>query len=558
MDPACGCGNFLVVAYREIRRLENEILIELKALGSLDSEAPELSIVDVDQFFGIEHREYSARIAESALWMTDHVVNNELSLSIGRDFHRIPLSKSPRIVIGDALDIDWSTILEPSPFVHILGNPPYQGSKKQTKERRKKIAEIADSLDAAGTLDLAAGWLIKASAYVPTGAKISFVTTNSIVQGEQVAQLWPLLFDKYRAELFFAHQTFAWITESANQANVHVVILGICDSENAPRDKKLYTYSDYKSQPTMTSVSQISPYLIDGSNLDNPKTVVRSSRNPRNGFNRLKIGSKPIDGGYYILTEAERKALLSKDSGLERFIRPFIGADEFLYGNKRYIIYLGDASPQDIAKHKSLRGIIKKVRRWRNGEIPNKKGNSFRKSPDKLADTPLAYHVTVVPSAPFLVIPEVTSEKREYIPIGWLEPPTIPSNLVKVSEEASLTDFALLTSAMHMAWSRIIGGKLESRYRYSIGILYNNFPIPPADQLAGLAARAQKVVDARANHLSESLENLYDPDLMPSDLRSAHKSLDRAVDIAYLGKPASDDQERIEHLLNMYEAVQGM
>ena len=555
LDPACGCGNFLVVAYRELRRIEHKILIELNKGKDPSSGAFLFPIVDVDQFYGIESRHYSARIAESAMWMTDHVLNNEFSLAMGIDFHRIPLRTSPQIHVGDALDMDWRAVIPLSECDYIVGNPPYSGSKRLSGQRAAQIKKLADGPDYDGTLDYAAGWFVKAAEFAAQKARVSFVCTNSLVRGEQVAQLWPLLYSKYDIEIVFGHQTFAWITDSTKKANVHVVIVGFCARKSAPINKRLYSYADYKSNPVPEAMGAISPYLINGDRLNNHRAVVSSSRKPRNDLKRLRIGSKPVDGGYFVLNEYEMTALVRRSPGLKQFIRPYVGGEEFLAGEQRYILYLVNASPSELRKYPAIGRIVRQVREWRHGRIPNKAGNRYRGDSRELADQPLKYHVTVVPDEPFLVIPEVSSERREYIPIAWLEPPTIPSNLVKILSNATLIDFALLTSAMHMAWVRVVGGALESRYRYSIYVLYNNFPVPKIEKPRLIEAAARKVLKVRKEHAGESLESLYDPDTMPVDLRRAHRALDRVVDRVYLGKPASSDVERIENLLNRYESI---
>ena len=556
-DPACGCGNFLSVAYREIRKLELEVLKELKMIGVFDLQNEEISVIDVHQFFGIEIREYSARIAETALWMTDHIANNEVSFELGMVFSRVPLNRSPSIVIDDALEIDWGALAgEKKAFSYILSNPPYKGSKKQTVSQRQQISAIAAGSTKSTTLDYVAGWIFKGAAMVQHGAKLAYVTTNSVVQGEQAAQIWPTILGTGQVEIYFAHQSFKWRTESVKSAAVHVVVMGLRPSEQEGLKKNLYRYTAYDDLTTVSLVSAISPYLISADNLRNANTVVHSALAPVNGMPKTTIGSKPVDGGYFILSEEERTELLAKEPEAEEFVRPYVGATEWLTGSLRYILYLEDIPPAQLRRLTNIKAIVQKVRLWRECRIPNKVGNKTRQNSDALADTPTKYHVTRVPNSSFLIIPEVTSERRKYVPIGWLEPPTIPSNLLKIVLNASLSDFALLTSSMHMAWLAHIGGRLESRYRYSTQVVYNTFPLPSQPskgKKSCVESLAQSVLDARGLFAGTTLEDLYDPDTMPPKLLKAHKSLDTAVDRLYRASPFDSNEERAEFLLGLYE-----
>ena len=329
---------------------------------------------------------------------------------------------------------------------------------------------------------------------------------------------------------------------------MHVVILGLDRRKAARAEKRLFSYPDINGDPEESDHAALSPYLFDAAGLSDPHLVVREESTPINGMGRLIIGSKPIDGGSYIFDPAERGEFLEAEPEAAPWLRPFIGAREYLRGGERWILTLHDTPPDVLARLPRVRERIAAVRAYRE--------DSKSAPTRKLATTPTLYHVNVIPDAPFLVIPESSSERREYAPIGWLEPPTIPSNLVRILSNATLADFALLTSAMHMAWLRHIGGRLKSDYRYSIGIVYNTFPMPPKDtDLSRLEPLAQAVLDARATHSGATLANLYDPDLMPPNLRRAHQVLDRAVDRLYRRSGFATERERVEYLFTTYEKI---
>ena len=549
-DPACGCGNFLIIAYRELRTLEIEVLKEMRPHGQLDLLAQSLSVVDVDAFYGIELGEFPAHIAEVALWMMDHIMNNRLSLEFGQTYARIPLEKSPHIRYDDALEFDWAELLPPEECSYVLGNPPFVGAKFQSSQQREQVRRIAALGGSGGTLDYVTAWFIKGGEYIQQSeAQIGFVATNSITQGEQVAQLWPILFDRCKLEIAFAHRTFAWGSDARGMARVHVVIIGLAKRNAAAREKRLFSYETVKGEPHESRHTALSPYLFDASGLTDPRIVVKESSQSLNGLPPSLSGSQPIDDGNYIFKADERAAFLQEEPNAEPYLRPFVGSREFLQGGERWILALQDARPADLKAMPKVVERMQAVRAFR--------AKSKRKSTLAIADYPTQYNVNVVPTAPFLVIPETSSERRTYIPIAWLEPPVIPSNAIRIIENASKPLFALLTSAMHIVWLRYIGGRLESRYRYSIGLVYNTFPMPPvpAERLERLTPYADAVLAARAAYPDATLADLYDPDVMPVDLRRAHRALDGAVDKLYRRSPFSSDRERVEHLLGLYEKM---
>ena len=561
-DPACGCGNFLIIAYRELRLLEIEVLREIRAAtATTTQEALDvglLSHVDVDQFYGIEIGEFPSRIAETALWMMDHIMNNRLSLEFGQTYARIPLEKSPHILNADALETDWTDLLPQEECSYVFGNPPFVGAKFQTTEQREQVRRIAalgrtglPGRQTGGTLDYVTAWFIKAGEYVKgSNVRIGFVATNSITQGEQVAQLWPVLFDRCELEIAFAHRTFAWGSDARGVAHVHVVIIGLGRAERATKDKRLFSYSDINGQPEETSHAALSPYLFDAGRLADPHLTVREEGRPINGMARLITGSQPIDNGHYIFDAEERTAFLAEEPAAEKFMRPYVGAREYLQGGERWILALQEASPTTLKGLPCVRERMSLVRDYRS--------KSKRKSTMAIADFPTRYNVEVVPTTPFLVIPEVSSERRQYAPIGWLEPPVIPSNKLRLLPDATLADFALLTSAMHMAWMRAVTGRMKSDYMYSVGVVYNTFPMPSGfgnTDKSKLESLAQAVLDARAAHPEATLADLYDPDLMPPNLRRAHLALDRAVDRLYRRTGFASERERVEHLFMLYEKM---
>ena len=557
-DPACGCGNFLIIAYRELRELEIEVLREIRAARGTEGQrefGTIQSVIDVDQFYGIELDEFPVRIAETSLWMMDHIMNNRLSLEFGESFLRIPLKKSPHIRKADALEMEWNELLPANQCSYVFGNPPFVGAKLQSRKQRSQVRRIAALGGSGGTLDYVTAWFIKAGEYIGQHSstenkpRIGFVATNSVTQGEQVGQLWPVLFDRLELEIAFAHRTFAWGSDARGKAHVHVVVIGLEHRGNAPHGRQLFSYDNLQGEPHESSHEILSPYLFDAGQLTNPHLIAHERSTPEAGMPKLIIGSQPIDNGNYILKADEQEELLRECPDAAPYIRPYMGSREFISGDERHILWLGDTSPT-VLRHPALSRRIKAVRVFRNA--------SPRASTRELASTPTRYCVNVIPSSPFLVIPETSSERREYVPIGWLEPPTIPSNALRVLENATKPLFALFTSAMHMAWLRHIGGRLKNDYRYSIGLVYNTFPLPAnlEEKLDGLEPFSDAVLDARAEHLDASLADLYDPDSMPPNLRRAHRKLDRAVDRLYRRKAFNSERERIEYLFAEYERHQ--
>jgi hypothetical protein len=554
LDPACGCGNFLVITYRELRRLEMEVIRALQK-GQQVMDVDHLVRLNVDRFYGIELDEFPAQIAQVALWLTDHQLNQEVSAAFGEYMVRIPLRSSATIANANALRTDWQGLLpDGKRYDYILGNPPFIGSKLMTEEMRNDILAVFPGVKGAGTLDFVCGWYGLAARYMKAhGGKhtrSAFVSTNSITQGEQVGVLWgPLLAQGFK--IHFAHQTFRWNNEARGVAAVHCIIVGYADFD--VERKRLFTYSGSRAEPVEETVRNINPYLVEGSD-----TVLYSRSSPLCSVPEIGIGNKPIDGGYYLLSTEEYEAFISKEPESKKYFRRWLGADEFINGWQRWCLWLGDTDPASLKRLPHVLELIDTVRRYRLGEIPAKSGREATAggSSKQLAVTPTRFHVEFIPDKPYLAIPEVSTERRRYIPIGFLQPDTLSSNKLRLLPSASLYHFGILTSEMHMTWMRYVGGRMKSDYSYSVKIVYNNFPWPqqPSEaQKSAVEAAAQGVLDARAQFPGSSLADLYDPLTMPPALLKAHQALDKAVDKCYRPQPFTSDAKRVEYLFEVYE-----
>lgn len=549
-DPACGCGNFLVIAYRELRELEIELLKELHAGQQTLLDVSTLSNIDVNQFYGIELFEFPTRIAEVALWMMDHIMNNKLSLAFGDYYARIPLKASPHIHNEDALDIDWATVLPAQSCSYVLGNPPFVGAKLQSEKQRSQVRRIAQLGGSGGTLDYVAAWFLKAGAYVQQGScHIGFVATNSITQGEQVAQLWPSLFARFNLEIAFAHRTFAWGSDARGKAHVHVVIIGLTKRDQETASKRLFTYSDINGDPVESQHRAISPYLFDASQLANRHLVVEETVHPIARVPKVVFGNMPNDDGYLIVSAEEREEILQREPDLIDVIRPLIGARDFINGEVRYCFWLEGVSPARLRQSKEISERIEHVRQYRLA--------STRPTTRELATTPWLFGEIRHTGEPYVIIPRHSSERREYVPMGFEDGESIAHDSCLFVPGATLSDFAILTSAMHMSWLRHVGGRIKNDYRFSSGLVLNTFPWPdvPDAQRAKIESAAQGVLAARKMFADATLADLYDPDVMPPALRAAHHTLDVAIDRLYRSAPFGGDRERAEHLFALYEKL---
>ncbi len=547
LDPACGSGNFLIIAYRELRRLEIEVLKQ--KFRHVDGErslqrvldVQQLTRLSVEQFYGIELDEFAARVAEVALWMIDHQLNNELGETFGSYFRRLPLRQSPHIVQGNALRIDWATVVSPERLSYILGNPPFVGHHLQNEQQKEDMGLLFSQNSAAGVLDYVSGWFHKAATLIKgTQIRVAFVSTSSIAQGEQVSILWSQLFEEFSINIFFAHQTFRWSNEAKGNAAVHCVIIGFGSFEIS--DKKIFTYKDINGDPELVSASQINPYLFDG-----PVVFLPNRSDPISRVPHMKYGSKPTDGGFFILSEEEKDLMIQEDARSEKYIRLFIGAHEYLHNKKRYCLWMVDADGSELKSIKPIYDRIGKVKEFRLAS----KAASTR----EYAKYPTLFRQITQPETDYILIPRHSSENRAYIPFGFLLKEVILTDSCFSLAGASLYHFGHLTSAMHMAWVRYVCGRLKSDYRYSKDVVYNNYPWPQAPteaQRAKVEASAQAVLDARAAHPTATLADLYDPLAMPPDLRAAHTALDRAVDQCYRKEKFTTELERIQFLFELY------
>ena len=546
LDPACGCGNFLVLTYRELRKLELEVLLELHGEQhemSLDA-VNQLSKLNVHQFYGIEIEEFPARIAEVALWLTDHQANVMLSQAFGQMYQRLPLRASPHIVPGNALRTDWRTVLPPEQCTYILGNPPFVGKHYQNADQHADMAVVFRDFKNTGDMDYVVSWFYKAAEYIQgTHIRVGLVATNSITQGEQVPVVWGLLFGRYRVKIHFAHRTFAWESEARGKAHVHVVIIGFGAFDTG--NKRIYDYDTDAEHPVVSEAANISPYLTPGSD-----SFVTKRTTPLADVPEMRCGNKPSDGGNFILTDAEKKELLAVEPAAAKFLKRFTGSEEFINGNMRWCLWLKDASPAELRDLPEVKKRIQAVKEFR--------AKSTAAPTRKAAQTPTLFFYISQPATEFIAIPEVSSERRSYIPIGFLPPSVIVSNKVYVIAEPSLYLFGLLSSAMHMAWMRQTAGRLESRYQYSGSMVYNTFPWPSAvtaKHREMVEQAAQAVLDDRAKQTISTLADLYDPLTMPAPLLKAHQALDRAVDKCYRAEPFASDRHRVEYLFALYEKI---
>ena len=542
LDPAAGSGNFLTESYLSLRKLENEAIKERynneMFLGVLENPIK----VSIDQLHGIEINDFAVSVAKTALWIAEAQMYEETRALVSINEEFLPLHSNSNMIEGNALQMDWNTVCNKNQLTYIIGNPPFLGYSHQTKEQKADILsvyvdETGKPYKKAGKIDYVSAWYFKASEFIQnTQIQVAFVSTNSITQGEQVAGVWQPLYKRFGIHINFAFRTFQWESQSTDAAAVHVVI--ICFSV-APYNKqrKIIENNNY------INAKEISPYLIEA-----PSIFIESRKKPICNVPPMVTGNRPADGGALIIEEKDYQNFVSKEPKAINYIKRLTGSEEYINNKKRYCLWLVGISPSEL---RSMPLVMERVNLCKQDRL---NGATDRQ---KLADTPTLFRETINPDT-YIIVPRVSSEKRKYIPIGFLNKEIIPSDSAVIIKDATLYDFGILESNIHMAWMRMVAGRLEMRYRYSKDIVYNNFPWPePTDQQhQKIEQTAQAILDARKNYPDSSLADLYDPLLMPTDLRKAHKANDRAVMEAYgFWKTVNTEAECVAKLFEMYQEL---
>lgn len=533
LDPACGSGNFLILTYKKLRELENRIIVNIYPPSLEQSKIPSLdkiSKIDVDQFYGIDKEEYAVRIAETGLWIMDHLMNRELSAYYeNKRLSRIPIEKHPHIHCKDSLEVDWNDILQSDQCDFILGNPPFLGARRTPKDKKDQVYAITGSRD----IDYVSAWFVKASKYASDTARIGLVATNSLTQGIHISAVWPIIRDECKMNIIFAHKSFSWKSDSKKKAAVTVVIIGLSRTDTR---KRLFDGAEE------TNPKRISPYLT-GSEIKEP---IISNKIKINDLPHIAMGTRPVDDKNFILTKQQRDKLIDKEPKAVKFIRQFVGARDFLHGINRYILHLSDITQTERKALPTIDDRIERVRVWR----------SKRSSSDirDWAKYPEKFYRTVVPNKPFLGIPVTSSQKREYLQVGYFGSGVIPGNSIVFIIDADLELAGLLSSRMHMVWVKHVSGRLKSDIRYLHGA-YDTFPTP-SKSIKGLGKKMQLILDERDRIFKKdpktTMADIYDPTKMPGDLRKLHERLDRFVEKSYRGMVFNTDEERRIFLLQKY------
>lgn len=547
IDPACGCGNFLIVAYRELRMLEIEVL-RAKFKTQIATNIDMYININVDQFYGIEYEEFPAQIAQVAMWLIDHQMNQQVSEAFGEYFVRLPLRKSATIVHGNALRIEWQSLLqEGQQYNYILGNPPFYGKHLQNAEQKEDMELVFEKVNGAGILDYVTAWYIRAAQYMKRynadalKTKAAFVSTNSISQGEQAGTLWSELLNEYHIKIHFAHRTFKWKNEASNNAAVHVVIVGFANFNTD--NKQLFLYDNITAEPIQTKVSNINSYLVGARDV-----VINARTKPLCNVPSMLYGNKIVDGGNYLFTDEEKNEFIIREPQASKYFMKILSGDEFINGKNRWVLYLKDITPTDL---KSMPNVLQRV-----NNVKLYREQSTKKQTQEASLTPTLFAEPRQPSFNFLLIPRTSSENRRYIPFGFFTPDYIVNDSCTALPNATLYHFGCLSSSMHMVWVKYICGRLKSDYRYSNSLVYNNYPWPenPSEkQMQAVEQAAQAVLDARAQYPDSSLADLYDPNTMPPALVKAHQQLDKAVDLCYRPQPFASETKRIEYLFELYD-----
>lgn len=540
LDPACGSGNFLIITYRELRLLEIDVLRALFKHGEQVLDISSILWLDVDQFYGIEYDEFAAKIAEVAMWLIDHQMNMLVSEEFGQYVARLPLKKSAKIVHGNALRVDWEEVVSKKELSYIIGNPPFIGAAMKNRSQIEDMQIAFSNKINFGKLDYVAAWYYLAAKFIKdTKIDAAFVSTNSISQGEQVAILWNEILGNLGLTINFAHRTFNWKNDAKGKAAVHCVIIGFSTTNKL---KRLYDYFDINGEPDLSIVDNINPYLVNG------KTVfINQNRNPICNTEKLIRGSIPYDDGNLLLSQEEKIEFIKSNPKLDILIKRYGGSYEMLNNKWRYCFWLLDVKPNMLTQAKELLLRINKCKVFRE--------NAKSKSVNRKASTPYLFGDLRQPENDYLLIPRVSSHKRNYLPIGYISKETILADSAYGLPNATIYEFGILQSLMHNVWMKTVAGKLKSDYRYSSTLVYNNYPWPkePSDKnKLKVEQKAQKVLDVRAQFPDSSLADLYHPLTMPPALVKAHNELDKVVDLCYRPQAFINESTRIEFLFELY------
>ena len=557
-DPACGSGNFLTETYLSLRRLEDDVMNVLNAgqMSIVFETEDNDKRVSLDQFYGIEINDFAVRVAKTALWIAQLQSNNESESLLDISIEDFPLKDSANIVEGNALRMDWNDVLPASECGYVMGNPPFLGARNQSKEQKAEIADVFHDAKNCGNIDYVAGWYMKTAEYISSyPIRCGFVSTNSICQGEQVANVWKPIYD-LGIRIDFAHDTFRWTNEAQGQAHVFCIIAGFSKLGARDGKKLLFHHVNPDAEAVVQTPSNINAYLIDA-----PDEFIWNRSKAICDVPKIGIGNKPIDGGNYLFKPEEMAEFLTKEPASEPFFHPWLGSEEFIKGKSRYVLWLGNAAPVQLKDLPLCRARIMAVRDYRlvSSSAPTR----------KLAETPQRFHVENIPEDTSILIPKVSSERRKYVPMGFIDPGTFCSDLVFLIPNATLYHFGILQSQFHNAWMRRVCGRLKSDYRYSGGIVYNNFVWPgiaagnlnesvgnavSTDVRVSVEEAAQVVLDARALYPDSTLADMYDPDneWMFPELAAAHKQLDAAVEAAYGVDFDGDEEKIVAHLFKLY------
>ena len=550
-DPACGSGNFLTETYLSLRRLENEAIKLYVGDTVLLDVGYDLVKVKISQLYGIEINDFAVSVANAALWIAESQMLEETMSIVYSNIDFLPIKSYSNIVEGNALRLNWEEIVPKEKLSYIIGNPPFVGHSIQNEQQKKEIRSIyvdenGKEYNLAGKIDYVAGWYFKAASLISnTNIKVAFVSTNSICQGEQVVGVWQPLYKRFGVNIAFAYQTFKWGSEAKDKAAVHCVIVGFSTTHNNEK-KQLFSSTD-----KLDLVDNINPYLLSGETI-----FVESVKEPICQVSPMYFGSKPTDGGYFFLTPEEKQEIIKKEPQSGKYIRKVLGAQEYINDIERYCLWLEGITPSELKNSPMIYERVKKVREFRLAS----KAESTR----KFAVRPTEFKQNAQPNTPYLIIPSVSSENRRYVPIGYIQPEVIATNATQIIPNATLYEFGVITSNVHMAWMRIVAGRLKSDYRYSSTIVYNTFPWPTVteEQKEFIANTAQGILDARALYPDSSLADLYDELTMPVELRKAHQANDIAVMKAYgmIKKVDGKDtflteSETVARLFEMYQEL---